>query len=106
MRIQAAASIRLLASSRKKLYGLCAGHGGEILQKNVERIAGFKVINQRAHRNARAGEARRATHDFRVNHHHGFCIHNGKITQPTPDRQVVKRREGVYDTISKFLKEG
>jgi len=70
--------------------GLFAGDGGKILQKNIERITGFEVINQGACGNARAGEARRAAHDFRVNHHNAFRFHGGKITQPNPDRQVVK----------------
>jgi len=67
--------------------GLFAGHGGEILQKIVESIAAFDVINHRSCGNARDGEAWRAAHDFQVNHHHGLCFHGRKLTQPNPDRQ-------------------
>ena len=66
---------------------------GKSSRKNVKRIAAFEMINQRAGGNARAGEARRAAHDFRVNHHNAFRFHGGKITQPNPDRQVVKCNE-------------
>ena len=55
--------------------GLFAGNGGEILQKIIERIAAFEVVNQRAGGNARPGEAGRAAHDFRVNLHNGAFLH-------------------------------
>ena len=70
--------------------GLLAGHGGEIFQKLVQRLAAFEVINQRASGNACAGEARRAAHDFRGNHHDSFRFHGGNITQRKREQQDTK----------------
>jgi len=59
----------------KKRNGLSAGHGREIFQELVQRIAAFEVIQQRPHRHARAGKTRFATHDFRINFDNAICLH-------------------------------
>jgi hypothetical protein len=47
----------------------------EILEKIIQRVAAFQVINQRASGNTRAGKARRAAHDFRVDFDDGVRLH-------------------------------
>ena len=83
--------------------GLFVGHGGEILQKIVQRLAAFEVINQRAGGDARAGEARRAAHDFRVNHHDSFRFHGGNITQHKRERQGGKYGRACRKTFNELL---
>ena len=57
--------------------GLLARDGGKIVEKNINAVTGFEMVKERAHRNPRAGEARLAAHDFRVNHHDGLLLHAG-----------------------------
>lgn len=63
------------AGSFEKGHGLIAQDCGILLQKLVERLAAFDVIQQRPHWNTSAGKARLATHDFRINHHDGILFH-------------------------------
>jgi hypothetical protein len=64
----------------KKRNSLFTGHGWKILQKIVQRVAAFEVIQQRPHGYTRAGKARFATHDFRVNFNYGACLHGIKVS--------------------------
>lgn len=53
----------------EKGNGLLARNRRILFQKFVEGLAALNIIQQRPHRNPRAGEARLTTHDFRVCHH-------------------------------------
>ena len=59
----------------QKSNGLRSRNRWELLQKFVQRVAGFEIIEQVAHGDARAGKTRRAAHDFRVNYDNGLRFH-------------------------------
>jgi hypothetical protein len=59
----------------EKGHGLLARNRGVLVQKRVERLATFEVIEQRPDGNTRARKARLAAHDFRVSHDNGLLRH-------------------------------
>jgi hypothetical protein len=61
----------------KESDGLFAGNGREISKELIQRVSAFEVIQQRPDWNARAGKARSAAHDFRVNSDNGASFHAG-----------------------------
>lgn len=56
----------LVACELKRGDGLFAAHRRELMQKLVETIASFEIIEERLHGHARAHEHRRAAEAFRV----------------------------------------
>ncbi len=60
--------------------GLLPGNRGKLLQKSVERLTSFDVIEEVSHRHAGPVKARRATQDLRVHHHDGLLFHVVTLT--------------------------
>src|SRR5688572_1566994 len=58
-----AAVVRTLSLASSSTASACSRVTG---QEIIDRVTRFQHIKERAHRHARAGEARRATHDFGV----------------------------------------
>ena len=66
----------------EKRDGLLARDRGKITEKNIKAVTCLDVVKKRAHGNTRAGKARLAAHDFRVNYHDGLLFHADNYTHP------------------------
>ena len=73
----------MFAGFSKVTDRLVSGDGWEVVEENVEIVAGFEVVEKRANRDAGARKDRFAAHDVWIDHDKLRIIgHIGKLTIP------------------------